>query len=441
MPLIRNFGRNVAFRPAILVEPRTEEEVLEILHEHSGKDIRCRGALHSWSRIAETTDVLMDLRHFDRVEIVARGGGGEEKAARIRVGAGCTIRRILDCLEPHGLTLPTLGAVTRQTIAGAIATGTHGSGKSSLSHFVEEVRLATYDAGGRPVIRRVNGHDDLLAARCALGGLGVMLEVVLRARAAYRIEEEFVCVRDPGEAIAGRAEWPLQQFFVMPWKWRYYIYRRRPARKEAKLRRWRAFWRRLVLLLVIDVGQHALLKCLTLPLAWLLGDWVIRFFLRATPITQYKRLDDSRHVLTLRHDLFRHVEMEVFVPQSELEPAIASVRELIEAADRTGLWTHHYPVSFRYVLPDDTLLSMASGDAPWVAISFFNYRRADSPDFQRFAAGVAAHFVEKYGARLHWGKYFPRDFQQERQRYPGCQRFDSVRDRYDPTKVFRITNL
>ena len=86
-----------------------------------------------------------------------------------RVGAGATIQKILDSLRKTPFSLPTLGAITRQTIAGATATATHGTGNTSLSSFVRTMRLACYHDRGDPVIRTIHGGDELLAARASLG--------------------------------------------------------------------------------------------------------------------------------------------------------------------------------------------------------------------------------------------------------------------------------
>ena len=455
MPVIENFGRNVHFRPKHWYAPRSDEEVLEILRRHRGERIRSAGGLHSWSRILASDGVLLDMRYFDSVGIVTMGTGPKREGARVRLGAGCTIKRVLALLEPHGLTLPTLGAITRQTIAGAISTGTHGSGKPSLSHFVEEVRLAGYDpATGEPIIRRFRGREELRAARCALGGLGVILDVVMRASKSYRVRERFEKVATLAEATAMRAKWPLQQFFLVPWKWRYFVYRRK--RTLLPHSRLCALLLRIWLLVSIDFAQHWILRCMVLPLARVAGDWVIRLFLCGTPIFGHRRIDDSQHVLTLRHDLLRHVEMEVFVRESELAPAIDSIRGLIElAAGRVtpgaaaleprvpglrGTWTHHYPVSFRYVLPDDTLVSMASkafeGDTEsWVAISFFTYALPISAAFEGFAFAVARLLIAQHRARLHWGKYFPLPFRDAVKSYPRFAEFEAICRRYDPDPV------
>lgn len=171
---MHNFGKNVVYEPRHRYTPRTEEEVLAILARHRGGQIRVQGSGHSWSGIVEATDVLVSLSHFSGVT-VEEGPVGHVA----RVGAGATIEKILAGLRKTAFSLPTLGAMTRQTIAGAAATATHGTGSASLSSFVRTVRLACYDAGGNPIIRTIRGGDELLAARVSLGCLGVILELTL----------------------------------------------------------------------------------------------------------------------------------------------------------------------------------------------------------------------------------------------------------------------
>jgi len=449
---VTNFGRNVDFVPAAMYAPRSESEVLEILGRHRGERIRCIGSGHSWSRIFATEGVLLDLRYLNGVTLIAPA-----PQARVRVGGGCTLQRLLDALRRDGLTLPTLGAILKQTVAGATSTGTHGSGSNSLSHFIEEARIATFDPQTRePAVVTLRGGPELLAARCALGALGVVLEVVLRAVPAYRVEEQLRRIASLEEVMRGRQEWPLQQFALVPWTWNYLVYRRRRASRGGSLIF--ALLCRALVFVFMDVGLHLLLK-LNLRL---LSDRSIRGFYRHVlphfPLIP-DRIDDSKWVLTLRHDLFRHVEMELFVPESQFPAAAATARELIEIAsgersecpaplasalrdevlELRGTWTHHYPLLCRRVLAEETLVSMACAGVPpeaaWISISFFTYRRVDD-SFARFARTVARCLVELHGARLHWGKYFPIPFGAASAAYPRFQEFREVCLRYDPAGAF-----
>ena len=448
---ITNFGGNVSFAPARFYAPRSEAEVVEILARHRGERVRSIGSLHSWSHAAATRGVCLDLRHLDAVAITALGPD-----ARVHVGAGCTLGRLVAELRAAGLALPTLGAILKQTIAGATSTGTHGSGSHSLSHFIEEVRVATFEpATNLPKIISFRG-DELAAARCALGSLGVIVEVVMRAEPAFEVEERLERATRLDEVLQDAADWPLQQFVFLPWSWHFLVYRRRRGVHSGS--RLYALLCRALCFFFNDVGLHLLLK-FNLKV---LSDAGIRAFYRKVlpwfPLTP-SRTDEAAAVLTLRHDLFRHVEMELFVPESKLPAALGTVRRLLElaAGERAavdaevhailgeevnalrGTWTHHYPLLCRRILADDSLVSMACAGAPaeaaWMSISFFTFLPFDER-YARFCKAVARCLERLYGARQHWGKYFPLPFAAAAAAYPRFRDYRELCLKYDPDGAF-----
>ena len=434
---MENFGHNVSFEPFRLYTPRSEDEVLEILRQHAGRSIRCIGALHSWSGLAAADDIAVDLRHFDEVRLI-----GSAAQPRVQVGAGCTIGRLLGELRRQGRTLPSVGAIVRQTIAGATATGTHGSGASSLSQLIDGVRLATYDPATRePRIVNIHAGDELLAARCSLGFLGIVLRLVLRTDIPYNVEERFEKTGSRERVLQARNAWPLQQFAWIPWSWSYLAWRRRRTQESGK---W--LWRHFSRLRVGLLNDRLLHWVLWLLVRTLSAQQLKAFFRRCLPrLASYPdRVDDSQAILTLRHDLVRHVEMEVFVPEAELCPGMDTIRALVEQADAEGVWTHHYPIIFRRVDRDETLISMASSEAAvptaWYSISLFTYLPVNK-GFDRFAKTVAERMVAGHGARLHWGKYFPLPFGQARGWYPGFVRFEEICRAFDPDGTFRNERL
>src|SRR5437868_11683509 len=121
---ICNFGRNVRFKPRHRYEPVTEQEVLDILDRHGDGKVRVVGALHAWNAGIVCEDAVVSVRHLDHV-MIARGPDGEVYAT---VGGGCRINALLSRLRRAGVTLPSIGLITQQTIAGAVSTATHGSG-------------------------------------------------------------------------------------------------------------------------------------------------------------------------------------------------------------------------------------------------------------------------------------------------------------------------
>jgi L-gulono-1,4-lactone dehydrogenase len=454
---VENFGGNVAFRPRAVHQPRSESEVLVILAEERGKRIRAVGRLHSWSRVTVADEVLLDLRYLNGVEVSA------DRTYAV-IGAGCQIKRVLSELDQQGLTLPSVGLISEQAIAGAAATGTHGSGKNSLSHYVNAVRIAGYDAeSGEPVIREIRKGDELRAARCSLGCLGIVLALEVPVRPQYRVEEWLRFYDTLDEVLAAEAEAPLQQFFLLPWRGDWLAQHRRETERP---RSWFAPFYRAYWFTVVDVMLHVVLRLLVQTLR---SPRAVKAFYRwVVPWTIIRRgrvVDDSPAALIMEHELFRHIEIEVFVTRSRLPAALEFVNQILLVFDGGGLdavsqevqqalaakellaalssargaYTHHYPICVRRVLPDDTLISMASGgEAPHYAISFISYARPVERDgFFLFAEFVARSTSLLFDARCHWGKVCPHTAEEIERLYPHAARFREICGRYDPSGVFR----
>lgn len=427
------------------------------LHRHG--HVRCFGGKHSWSDIAVCSDAMVDMSLFDKVQPFERNG-----TKLVRVGAGCTLQSLLDRLHAASdQTLPTLGVIKRQTIAGAISTATHGSGRPSLSHFVEEVLVAAYDPDtGEPAIFTHRDGDALKAARCAAGCMGVILEVVLHTVPKYKVEEQVQVYDDLKEVLALYQEHPLTQFTFTPYRWDFLAFRRKPLPGTARtsLQRFAGAFFGLYVRVVVDVAVHV-----GVWLAIRTGKRTVKLALRLAPglFRCIRRTDEAEKVLTQRHDLFQHEEMELFVPESRLAEAIRilqcatqvfagedtpladELRPTLgpfhdELMDRRGGYTHHYAFFFRRVpAEDNTLISMtASSGEAFFSIGVFTYlppgKRQPYYVFCRWL-GRSMHAL--LGARLHWGKHFPLAAAEMAARYPELDRFRSLCQATDPRGVFR----
>jgi FAD/FMN-containing dehydrogenase len=453
-----NFGGNHTFTPATVCMPRDEAELLDVLRTNCGRRIRAIGRLHSWSAAPVTNDVLIDLRFLDHVRIEPRDGRNW-----VTVGAGCQIKRILAELERHSAgTLPSMGLITEQTIAGAISTGTHGSGSPSMSHFVDEVRVAAYDtATGEPIIRTINGGDELRAARCALGAMGIIVSVGFWGRPSYRIEEHFTQYDDLDSVLAKEDRYPLQQFFLMPWSWRYIAQHRRVTDKPRggwpTLYRWYFYCQ-------FDIGLHLLVR---LAARQLRSPRLVRFLFRQVAgrlvVKNWHVIDDANQMLIMEHELFQHIECELFVRRSCLPDAIDLTIQLLnyfggeadapaphaedqlrqagclaEIQPLRGSYTHHYPICIRRVRPDDTLISMSSGsDEDHYALSFISYEKPKHRQgFLTFARLLSRTMGALFDARPHWGKVCPLTPAEASRLYPQLPRFREICANADPSGVF-----
>jgi L-gulono-1,4-lactone dehydrogenase len=453
-----NFGGNLRWQGRC-ERPGSEADVLDILARHSRGHVGPRGAGHSWSDVVVTPDIALDMSKFDAVRPFTRDG-----ETWVEVGAGCRLQGLLDRLHAAtDRTLPTLGAIKRQTIAGAISTGTHGSGKQSLSHFVTAVRLAGYDAASRPTIVICRDGDKLRAARCALGAMGVILSVELATIPDYLVEETIRGYASLDDLLGGTSDHPLTHFILTPHSWEFFAWERRSVEKRTLSigERLKAWFFRAYNAVFVDVLFHLGLKA-----ALAFGDSAVKLLLRLAPrlfITGIARLDDAEHVLTLGHHYFRHEEMELFVPQSRLAEAVellrcatavfagdaASVPAAIETTltlhrlhgelvRHTGSYAQHYPFFFRRVLPEDTLISMASTAAePYYSISVFTYLTPEKRQpYYAFCSWLARCMNRLFGARLHWGKHFPLSVVDIARLYPDLDTFRRICRAGDPNGVF-----
>ncbi len=447
--MVENFGRNVVFSPAVLVMPQAEHEVLQVLEDHKGQSIRVMASGHAWSDGISTNGVLLNLKHINHISL-------NPQRRSVTVGAGCQVKHLLQTLRAQGLTLPSVGLIDEQTVAGATATGTHGSGNHSLSQFIRSARVAHYDrASGKPVITEIEGGNPLKAARCSLGLLGVIVEVELDTRPLYNVQEHAQRHGSLEQVLAAEEQYPLQQFFLMPWSWQFFGQHRvetdKPRSKLAGL--YRLYWH-----LGIDWGL-GLIICLLAR--FLKFRWMTRGFFRwILPLLvprQWQVVDNAHQMLVMEHELFRHIEIEFFVTRCHLEQALQDVKNAItvfgglpsanpntdpELQAQRGLYCHHYPICIRRVLADDTLISMTSPGhddrgQDWYAISLISYAWPGQREgFFAFANYLARTLPQRYAARCHWGKYNPLNLSQNELLYPLLAEFRELAKNYDANGQF-----
>ncbi len=462
-----NFGGNIQLNPKAMYTPATEQEVLEILDRHRGQRIRCVGRLHSWSRAVECNDVLLDLRHFNQLNPVADG-----ETLSVSVGAGCQIKHLLSELERlKNWTLPSLGLITEQTVAGAVSTGTHGSGRNSLSHYVLSVRIAHYDsATGKATVSEINSGDALRAARCSLGCLGVILNVRMLCRPCYNVEEAFHEHEQLEEVIDAEDRYPLQQFFLVPWRWTYMSQYRRETDRPKSRTSWLYHWYRY---LTIDV---LMLLVVLLVVRVLRINAIIRLMFRrvipAFVIRDWHAVSPSSRQLVMENELFRHIELELFVQKLNLESAMSFVRQTLcvaagtdnsiaesfrerlvhaslekELHEISGTYCHHFPICVRKVLQDDTLISMASpadceseeeSHEAWYAITLTSFAGSSEQDaFDKLGRFLTRSMATLFAARPHWGKLGYLKPDKLRALYPQFEVFQQICKTFDPDGYFQ----
>jgi L-gulono-1,4-lactone dehydrogenase len=375
--------------------------------------VKVAGAGHSFTDIACTDGVMVDLSRMNRV-LSAEG-------SEVTVEAGITLRELGPALAERGLALENQGDVDAQTIAGAISTATHGTGGrfANISSQVTGVRLVT--AGGE--VLSVREGDDLLAARVSLGALGAISAVTLRCVPAFtihRIDEPL-----PLDEVLARLDEHVDgndhfELFVFPYtRTALTLTSRRTDREPRPPSRVRVLLRDVLL-------ENAALETACrvgrrVPVAI---PQVNRALVSA--MSRVEHLDQSHRVYANRRSV-RFTEMEYAIPRERTAEALERVLALIERRRvRVG-----FPIELRVVAPDDALLSTAQG-RPTGYIAVHQFR---GMEFESYFRGVET-IMDEYGGRPHWGKRHYQSAATLRPRYPGWDRFLAVRDRLDPERKF-----
>ncbi|WP_367188091.1 FAD-binding protein [Cellulomonas sp. 73-92] len=172
-----NWARTQRVTPRRVERPLDAGDIADAVRRAAAEGLRVRavGSGHSFTGAAVTDGVQLDLDAVRRVERVLPLPDGR---SLVTVGAGIRLRRLCAELAARGLALENMGDIDHQTLAGAISTGTHGTGARlrGMAAQVAGVRLVT--AGG-DVVDLTPDDEAFEPARLGLGAVGVLAAVTL----------------------------------------------------------------------------------------------------------------------------------------------------------------------------------------------------------------------------------------------------------------------
>lgn len=379
-----------------------------------GQRVKVVGAGHSWSDAALPGPRAMCLDGLAGLESVDAASG------EVTVWAGTRLRDLNDLLCGVGLAMPVLGSIAEQSVAGAIATGTHGSAPrlGNLASLVSRLRLAL--PGGEVVEASAERDPDLFrAARVGLGALGVITQVTLRCVPAFTLEE--VATPLPFEqALAALPGLLASEDFVKLW-WlphadlvQVFCYRRTalPSTFRAAAR----WLDERVLNGALFTGALALGQANPGQIPRINRAIAAMYF---RPARRVARSDRCFNIaMPPRHD-----ETEVSLPVERAAEAMRWMRSFIER-ERLAV---NFVIEARFGAGDDAWMSPAHGRSS----CFLGAYTANRGDRDRFFAGFEEH-MRSLGGRPHWGKVFRAGRDQLRPLYPRFDDFAALRAALDP---------
>ena len=409
-PPLSNWAGNLCFSPSSLHSPTTTASLRALVA--ATPRLRVLGSAHSFSPCASTDGALLRLHALKDVPPPHL----DEATGVLWVPGAMTYSQVVSFLRPSRWALHNLASLPHITVAGSIATATHGSGagNGNLATAVCGLELCTAD-GGLLTATPASHGDDFFGMVVGLGALGVVLRVGLQLVPAFELAQD-VYENLPLEAACAQ----LPQVLCGGYSVSLFTTWREPLFEQV--------WRK----------RHAAEG--VAPQLWLGGCVRAKAQLHPIPGAPGEPCTPQLGVVGPSGDRLPHFRAE-FQPsagaelQSEYFVAAAQAADALRAV--AGLRARIAPLlhvcEVRAIKGDKLWLSMAEGRDS-VAIHFTwlpleSAVRAFLPDLE----GVLSSF----GARPHWGKVTAIGGRELAARFARMNEFKALREKMDPEGKFR----
>lgn len=415
-----NWARSAESHPARVAHPTSTADVAATVRGAvaAGLTVKAIGASHSFTAIGATDGVLLRLYRMTRVIAI------DSVTARVRVEAGISLHDLNPLLHARGLALPNLGDVDPQSVAGAVSTGTHGTGGRlfGISAAVVGVQLVT--ATGE-VLEIDEQHPWFGAARVTLGALGIVTEVTLQCVPSFLLHAREQPMALP--AVMEQIDELVDdndhfEFYWFPHTEKTSTKRNNRVAADVQRRPVGRFRHWLDDELLSNTAFEGLNRVLARRPAWIprAND------VAASLLGAREYVDDSFEVFVSSRTV-RFRESEFAMPRTALPHVLAELASWF-GSGHGGI---SFPIEVRFTAADDVWMSTGhERDNCHVAVH--QYWRTDHRDY--FAA--AQDIFTSHGGRPHWGKLHTLDAPYFSATYSRFDDFVAVRDELDPGRTF-----
>ena len=415
----RNWAGNQKANPVSIDAPRSVGELAALVASASGKGqkVKAVGSGHSFTSAAATNGRMIRLENLSGILHI------DHASCQVTVGAGTRLSDLNMLLHAEGLALANLGDIAYQTVAGAISTSTHGTGKALTGLAGQVVAMKLINGQGEIIecSKSLNPHI-FDVARVSVGALGIITEYTLQAVPSFRLRalEQPMRLDDVLENAhdLASAHDHFEFFWIPHTKW---ALTKRNNRTEDELqplprvKGWieKTFMENYAFGALCRVGRAR--------------PSLIPRLATALPSSGSREYVDQSFKIFASPRIVRFYEMEHALPVEALVPALREIRAMV---DRKG-YLLNFPVEVRFTKGDDVPLSTAFGrDSVYIAVHV--YKGMECEPFFRDVEDI----LRAYDARPHWGKMHYRDAEELSKLYPRWDEFIALRNQLDPQRTF-----
>lgn len=414
-----NWAKNITSNPQSYFIAESEADIVSLLLrcEKENRKLRLIGSGHSWSAVCSTDEYLLSLDKYAQVINL------DFSQNTITVQAGIKIFEINTYLYNQGYSLSNLGSISKQSIAGAISTATHGS---SIQHQIlaqQVIRFKLIQPNGKICCIDKNHNEQLFYnSLISIGTLGIISEITLQIVPRFHLEEIAEWV-DFDEVCQNILQWVKKTEFIKLWWFphtdKIMVYRYFPTKKPLhsfQFFRWifEEILSTYFFSLMLIVGNQ--FRSWRAPINRLIVNYLMK------PLYRVGK----------SHDVF-NVPMPPKHRETEWAFDLQRSPEILQAY-RNMIKEKNHQINFvqeiRFVKADNFALSPCyQRDSIYIG-AYHACSRDWSQIYNDFH-----DWAKFYDGRPHWGKEMKVDADYLHQQYPLLHEFKSLRKKIDPNDM------
>ncbi len=416
----RNWAENVTATPEYYHEPETVQEIQEIVDSCRirGTSLRVTGAAHSFSAVAQPDNETLSLKNLRGLISY------DPEALEARLWAGTHLYEAAPLLETIGMAFENMGDIQEQTIAGAISTGTHGTGKAFGSLSNQIIAWTWIDGMGKIHQHRRSNDDLSKALSLSLGLLGVLIDVTIKTIPVYSLRVENTKQAFDDALLQWQSDIETNRHI----EWFYF-----PGTDLVQVKKTNAipFIRQNKQSKAVDAIKNGLIETAGFKLISEVCRIKPQLSRKMTALTA-KGIptgvtEGVYHEVLPTPRLVKFTETEYALPLERFE----MVMEEIHAFLRAHPFYVHFPIECRVTAGEDAFFSPTQGRET-VFLAFHMYKGMNDAPYFKWVHKL----MKKYNARPHFGKMHNLSAERLAQLYPNVHEFMEVREGLDPHQLF-----
>lgn len=417
---MKNWAENVQWNPSAVALPHSENEIQQLVLKaiRCNQKIRVIGSGHSFTSLCSTDEILVTLDNFQGLISIDK----EKNQATVK--AGTKLSLLGELLFNEGLAMENLGDINVQSIAGAISTGTHGTGVNLKSISNQVIGLKFVNGKGEIIECSTTKNTELFkAAQVSLGCLGIITEVTLQCISTYKLK------------LQNKKEKLSHVLATL-------------SERNSKNRNFEFYWIPYTNTAwtktsnIVEDSEPDKVNFFNYWTEYILENHVFKLMceyatifpsqnktvanITAASISNVKKVYHSHKVYATQRMVKFH-EMEYNTPAEAYQDVFKDVQKIVNSKK----FNIHFPIENRWVKGDDVYMSPAyNRDSAYIACHVYNKK-----DSRAYFAALEEVF-KAYDGRPHWGKMNTFNTEDIIRMYPKFTHFMTFRKEHDPENIF-----